>query len=205
MRLSAGAMARRIAALLEILESEKRAVTGDLGRWSVEQLRFRPGSMSWSALDVLDHVARTEAEAVGHLRTYRGQGRRQEFVERLRGSCLIRLMQLPVRVQAPRAMPQILPSEGRSLAEILGEWSRTRLALQKEVRSIAPGEACCAFTQHPFSGWMNLPQTIAFLAAHIRHHRFQIDRIRNCKAWPRAALDARSACENQSDWLCGPR
>ena len=176
-------MDRGIARRIGALDAERRAFLQKIGRWAPEQLRFRPVPRGWSALQVLDHVQRTEAATLAHLRDNRCARIPHPFFDRLRISILIPLMRLPVRVPAPRSLPEILPSGNCDLKELIGAWDETRRQLHELVETLGPDESRCALALHPVCGWMNLPQTLAFLAAHIHHHRYQIDRIGRHPGW----------------------
>ena len=49
-----------LSALLDQLQSQKDNVLFEIESWSLESINYRPSPREWSAIEVLDHLVRTE-------------------------------------------------------------------------------------------------------------------------------------------------
>jgi hypothetical protein len=65
------------------------------------------------------------------------------------------------------------------MAEAIGQWVKNRERLFSLLDSLQPDQLSLGVFRHPVSGWMTMPQALAFLSAHIRHHEYQLDRLKS--------------------------
>lgn len=170
-----------------LLQMQKESFLNDLASWNPAQLGFSCKSGSWSALQVLDHVVRTERGILGEMRQNVRRCDRVPFVHRVKSDLLIVLMRSAARVKVPGLVaPVILPGYEPDLAELTGAWNDTQTQLGQWVGELRENQTAYAGFRHPVSGWMSVLQAILFLAAHVRHHGYQLRRIRRRARWLRA-------------------
>jgi hypothetical protein len=170
-----------------LLQTQKDSFLNDLTSWNPAQLGFgcKPGS--WSALQVLDHVVRTERGILAEMQQNVRRCDRMPFADRVKGDLLILLMRSPARVRVPGLVaPVILPGYEPDLSELTAAWNDTQTQLGQWIGELHENETAYAGFRHPVSGWMSVLQAVMFLAAHVRHHRYQLGRIRWNAGWPRA-------------------
>src|SRR5579862_8203831 len=173
----------RIQGQFERLERQKPPFLALIAPWSQGQLRFRSRPDSWSALEVVDHVLRTERGILGKVRANAARNARAPMADRVRSSLLTLLMKCPVRVKVPAAVPQILPGGDCDLAEMKTTWDLARMEWRDWLEEVNAPRGGGALFRHPVSGWMTLPQTLNFMSAHLRHHEYQLRRIRRDARW----------------------
>lgn len=170
-----------------LLQMQKDSFLHDLGSWNPAQLGFSCKPGSWSALQVLDHVVRTERGILAEMQQNVRQCDRVPFVHRVKSDLLILLMRSAARVKVPSLVaPVILPGYEPDLSELTAAWNDTQTQLGQWVGELRENQSACAGFRHPVSGWMSVLQAILFLAAHVRHHRYQLERIRRNADWPQA-------------------
>jgi uncharacterized damage-inducible protein DinB len=170
-----------------MLQPQKEFFLGELSPWNSGQLRFSCKPESWSALQVLDHVVRTERGILSEMQKNVQRCERVPVVQRLRSDLLIQLMRSPARVQVPRPVARfILPGDALDLAELTAAWNDSQAKLSQWAGQVREEETAYAAFRHPASGWMSALQGVLFLAAHARHHRYQLGRIRRSAGWKRA-------------------
>jgi hypothetical protein len=173
---------------LRLLQMRKNSFLDDLASWNPAQLGLCCKPRSWSALQVLDHVVRTEHGILAEMQQNVRRCDRVPFVHRVKSDLLIALMRSPARVRVPFLVaPAILPGYEPDLAELTAAWNNTQTQLGQWVGELGENQTAYAGFQHPVSGWLSVLQSILFLAAHVRHHRYQLGRIRRSAGWPRAA------------------
>ena len=170
------------AGKLENLEREKRKVLEDLAAWPKNQLEYRAAGGSWSALEVIDHLIRVERCTLDDIVTNLRARTPVPLGDRMRGLLVIAVMQSQMKVKVPRGVEQVIPQAATDLAALSAEWNEVRKKLRELAKSVPGADCTCGVLRHPVGGWMTLPRTLAFLAAHIRHHRYQIERIRESAA-----------------------
>jgi len=162
----------------ERIERQKQTVLSNIAGWPAEQIRFRPKPAAWSALDVLDHIVKTEQATFAIARKQLPNRTPVSFSDRMRGMVVIAVMQSPVRVKVPAAATMVLPAN-TDLPEISSRWAAVRLEIFDLLQSLQPENSRCGLFRHPVSGWMDVSQTLAFTSAHLRHHVYQLDRLKS--------------------------
>lgn len=159
------------------LERQKQTLLEQLATWDSPLLTFRSAPGEWSALDVLDHVVKTEATILAVMRSQHTSAYAVPAPDRLRGFLLTLLFLTPARVKAPGSVKAIVPSGDTSFASLSAAWTQTRAELEDFLDSIPSKHLRSAVFRHPVAGWMTLPRTLRFLSAHIVHHVFQLRRL----------------------------
>jgi uncharacterized damage-inducible protein DinB len=166
-----------VSGLLRRLENQKQEILSAAVQMSTERLTFRPGEQQWSTLDVLSHLAKVETGFSASLRQGLNGTHAVSASEKVRGWCIIALMRSPVKVRMPaEAMPYIAPDTAIELDDVIADWNRARQELLQLLQS-AGSNAQLGVFRHPVSGWMSLPDALAFLYAHTRHHVYQLKRL----------------------------
>ena len=159
------------------LEEQKGAVLETVRSWPTELQVWRPADGGWNALEVLDHLVRTESGICGVVARGLGTPQRMSVRDGVGFLFVERVFLSRRRVKVPAAAEEfILPGEGLALEEIAARWDQARLDLRRVARE---AEGCRGGVfRHPVSGWMNFEQVLRFFSAHIVHHEFQLVRIR---------------------------
>src|SRR5690242_9659782 len=103
-------MAPQLSRTFSKLEAEKQRVLARLEAWPEERLTRRPPGGGWCALEVIDHVIRTEGAVLAMMKTNRGAGNRATVSQRLRGLMVLAIMIFPVRVKVPPGLDRLQPS-----------------------------------------------------------------------------------------------
>jgi len=159
------------------LERQKQTLLEQLAEWDSPLLAFRSAPGQWSALEVLDHIVKTESAIVATMRNHAASSRSVSAPDRVRGFLLILLFLTPVRVKAPGSVKAIVPSGDNSFESLGAAWTQTRDELESFLNSVPRKRLWPAVFRHPVAGWMTLPRTLSFLSAHIIHHVFQLRRL----------------------------
>jgi uncharacterized damage-inducible protein DinB len=168
----------RVETQLEALERKTQALLDELETWPEELLQAHPPAGGWSVLEVLDHVIRVEAAAIGAVRAEAGTGRRISWIDRGRGVMVRLVLVTPIRLKVPAGAPGVVPKAPPTFSRCVQRWQRIREELGTLLRQLPEPDRQCGLMRHPVSGWMNAAETVQFLAAHLEHHRYQIARLR---------------------------
>ena len=174
------------ARLFAELEQRKQQLLDDTVRWPEVRLHFQPANAGWSVPEVLDHLQKTESGILLQMRRQLKAAQPVTVKDRFRSAFLLILFRLPSRVRIPPGARQIYPSPTATLAEVTHAWSQTRLDIEELLTGVASQDAGLGLFRHPVSGWMTLETTLAFLSAHIVHHRYQLKRIE--RSWQQSQL-----------------
>jgi hypothetical protein len=162
----------------EDLERERRVFLGRLEDWSIQRMRFKPDLKSWCALQVLDHLGRTESEILAIIESGSDKTRKIGLRDRLGYRFIDSVFRSDRKVRVPTSAKQVLPSNGAELQEVLSQWDRSRRA-PSQFLAVTPLRPECGVFRHPTGGWMSLPQVLQFFSVHMVHHGFQIERLRD--------------------------
>ena len=171
-------MDRALQRKFQKLQRQKQDVLSDLAGLSAAQLHFQPDSNSWCALDVLDHVIKTESTILAMVRQQLPNKNRVTLQNRAGAMLVNAIMRSPIRVKVPRQATMVLPSTESDLPDITANWSRTRDDIATLLESLTPEQMRIGAFRHPVAGWMNVNRTLMFLSVHLSHHVFQLERLK---------------------------
>jgi hypothetical protein len=166
-----------LAKQFQDLERRKARFLADLNRLPPAALAARPTLQGWSALQVLDHICRTE-EGIFEAMRSATESRPVRARDRLNALALNAFFRLPVRVRAPGPVSQIMPAAAPELPELTRRWAALRLNMEDWLECLAAADCRAGRFRHPVAGWMSVPTTLGFLRAHLHHHGYQLNRIR---------------------------
>ena len=163
---------------LHRLERRKAAMLQMLQDWPAGNLNLRPAPGSWSAAQVIDHIARVEDGILQTVKANLEQPHPLTRDDRV-GSLIVRcVMRSPLKVKVPASAPAMIPGESASMADATARWAEARERWRTLLGDVAAVPQGGVFS-HPRGGWFTLPQTVLFLRLHHEHHRPQLRRIRN--------------------------
>lgn len=179
-------MSRSVIPDVGPLQREKHAFLSELNGWLPAQVYFRCAG-SWCALEVLDHVVKAERGILADIQRNLVQANYVPLSHRIRSDLLILFMRTPARVRVPGALaPAVLPGIDLNLPTLIATWNDSQIRIRQWLEEFRGNSHEMAAFYHPVSGWMNVSQALSFIAAHTRHHRYQLARIRKNSAWSRA-------------------
>lgn len=167
-----GTLARR----MDRLERNRTALLASVAPLSPQQLGYRPAAERWHMLDIVEHLIIIEELVLRALGTRPGP---LPAVARLQGA--LRLTALRVylraggRIQAPSRA--IFPRGSVTLPELRERWDRARAGYHSALEAFDRTDLVRPMMKHPIIGKLTPAQTLAFLDAHLSHHRRQIERL----------------------------
>jgi len=168
-----------IRQLYEKLEMQKKTLLSEVALWSPAQVHFRPKPSAWSALDVLDHLVKVEVAVIDAVRSQLPDGNPMTLRDRVGALFILLVMLSPMRVKVPAAaltvLPEVMTDDASGIAT---HWEQVRGEMGILLQSLQLNQLDRALFRHPVSGWMTMRQAIAFLSAHLRHHEYQLDRLK---------------------------
>jgi DinB superfamily len=161
------------------LERQKAALVRRIEAWPHDWLADKPAPSEWSALEVLDHLRKTEL-AVLHSCETNLKSRHHVVSPYERGKALVFLamMRLPIKVRVPEPVSFVLPGHVISLHTVLESWAAERALLKAFLEPLTASTENVGLVFHPAVGWMNLTAAMSFLSVHLRHHEYQLRRIK---------------------------
>ena len=161
------------------LERQKSEMLAELSGWPADLREWRPADGGWSALEVLDHLVRTEVGICGVVTRVLAKPRRIGVRDRVGFLFVERVFRSRRRVKVPRSVAQVInPGEGLEFGDISARWDRGRVELRRLVDCAEAANCGGGVFRHPVSGWMSFEQVLRFFSVHMVHHGFQLERIR---------------------------
>jgi hypothetical protein len=168
--------------LVDGLERRKQQYLKDASVWPAEALRYRPAPDAWCALDVLDHLERTEKNIAAIMLSNRTAPQTLSVADRVRGVMMLALFYSPARVKIPGVAAVVLPETPDNLEVVVAAWGRTRQFVGSVVTKLEDAGVAMKSVgvfRHPVAGWMSPRTTMRFLDAHLAHHMYQWKRLRS--------------------------
>jgi len=172
-------MTDRLRHSLSRLERRTRRLLDELCTWTPEQLRFRPSPASWSALELIEHLILAERAVSEMMRSNISEERDVRMRDRFRSALVLGLMALPLRLNVPDTVKQIMPSEMQpDLRSLRDSWSGDRCDLADFLGRLSTADRNLGVFRHPVGGWTTASGAMVFLRLHLWHHWYQFRRLR---------------------------
>ncbi len=165
----------------EKIEQQKADILVRVEGWPIELLGFRPSEGEWSAVEVLDHLVRTEDAIQAAARIGLSKPHRIGLLDKLRTRSLSAVFRSDRRVKVPRRVTQVLPGAGNTVNSVRDSWGLSRASLAQFLVTIPEALLSEGIFKHPVGGWMSVTGILGFLSDHITHHEFQLSRILKVK------------------------
>ncbi len=169
-------MLPRLQRAFERLERSRVKLLAPVTGWTPDQMQYRPAPNSWSAAQVIDHIARVESGLLAEARK-NAKGPVPTREERFGNRVIFLVMWLPLRIKVPDTASMVLPAKVCSSEEALHKWQHARDAWQSFLEGLKPSDLKPGVFAHPRAGRMTVPDVLTFLRLHHNHHRPQLARI----------------------------
>ena len=157
------------------------------GECSAEQLNWQPESDTWSIIQVLEHLHHSESATLRFISAF--DFARSDYKLGMGAffrAWLTRLsLSLPLRYRKPVSLPGPSPSGAIKSGILFSEWDEVLAAFSRYLESFPKDKINRFVFKHPLAGRFNLPQALGFLNAHLKHHFYQIDRIKRNTGFPK--------------------
>lgn len=160
------------------LEDQKAAMVAEVSAWPEEVRSWRPADGGWTALQVLDHLVRTETGICGVATKRFEQPVRIGLRDRVGFKFVHAVFRTRRRVKVPESVGRFInPGQELELAEIVSRWDVGREELARLAAHVEQAACRGGLFKHPVSGWISFEQMLRFFSVHLLHHEFQLERI----------------------------
>lgn len=161
------------------LSDAKDAFVAQLENCSREERSKAPGE-GWNMLQVMEHLITSEKGTLEYLKRKTMAPFNDIPVAGVENASnsdqLIEALKSDRKWKAPEVLPE--PTGTQSFENMLAYWDRLREDYQEFLGQLNPGYYEREIFKHPFTGRLNIYQTLDFLINHIVHHDHQISRLR---------------------------
>jgi uncharacterized damage-inducible protein DinB len=143
-----------------------------------EQLNRPPQPDKWSVVQVLYHLIQSDRLITAYIKKKmisEGELARTDIRTWFRMLLLQMALRGPFKFKAPPMVAQVPDFE--TLAVIKSAWSQSDQDFQAMLEAFPPHLLSREIFRHPYSGHLNIQQTLDFMADHFSHHLKQVNRI----------------------------
>lgn len=175
-------MSKALAALRD-MRKHRDDLLDDATGWTVRALTHRPRVDAWSALEMIDHLRRTEQWVAREIHMSAQNQRRNAARTTPAQIILFTIMRSPLRVKVPKGSEELHPSSPGTLSVVANNWIAAGEQLELAISKLKEQEAQLAVVRHPVGGWMNATTAARFLEVHLRHHLHQWERLKAASAY----------------------
>ncbi len=145
-----------------------------------QEIRSARPSGGWNILQVLEHVIISETGTLGYMKKKTAapwsEIPQANDDHSAKATQLNEALKSEKRWKAPDVLPE--PSGSQSLDNMVNYWDGLRAEYQAFLSDLDPAYYDRTIFRHPFSGPLDLYQTLDFLGNHILHHQYQVERIK---------------------------
>lgn len=160
------------------LDAQKVSLLHKLNKLSLEQSLFVESEGKWSILEILEHIVLSEELSVNYafkkienpntLKNAKWNSGLKMLLMRI-------VLNLNFKYKAPSvALP--ITSKPTNLSELSQRWESSRILLE-ELSAQSPGLLKKGVLKHPYAGFLNFNQMLAFMQSHYNHHLVQINHL----------------------------
>ena len=163
----------------EKMEATKATLLRSLASLDPEALNRKPDSASWTILQVIFHLTKSEGGTLQYIRKKTqdpGALPRAGVVPWFRIAALVVGIRSPFKFKAPKGIADV-PETGEFQAASLA-WAEVREDWREFIEAFPPALNDRTIFRHPFVGLLGPAQTMIFLNEHLGNHVRQIGRIR---------------------------
>jgi uncharacterized damage-inducible protein DinB len=160
------------------LEKERQAMYEQIRRQATETLQKQPDPTSWSVVQVMQHLMRSEQGTVNYINKklhYRTGIPKANLGTSIRSFLLGLYLRSPIKAKAPAFLAEVDPAQ--TPEDVWQEWTNTRQQLRELIVAFPEEYEHHAILKHAFAGRLTLAQTLRFLIEHQRRHIGQINRV----------------------------
>ena len=158
----------------EQIEEQKAALLHSLADWPAVQQQLRPPKDGWSAMQVIDHLAKTEREIQKEMQQGLHHPHRLGLRDRLGGLFLQRVFQSSRKVKVPASATAMLPDADPELTAVCAAWDASRRELRSMLATTPEKQRGLGLFRHPVAGWMTVSGVLDFFSVHMHHHQYQL-------------------------------
>ncbi len=156
------------------IEEERNAFLNKLSKFSNEQLNKKPSQSAWSALDVVEHLIKSEYYSLKYIEkkmSFNPSFEKAGLKTNFRYLMIKISMWSPFSITAPVAVSQF--SSSGNFEKLKLEWNKEReklaLFLEKCTSDLFDKEVY----KHPAVGKITVPQMLKFFSLHFHRHKKQ--------------------------------
>jgi len=169
----------QVASRFKALENQKEATLQILHHLTDEQWKQRPQPNKWSALEILAHIVTTEKLSIEYLQKKKNaiaQVGDSGILENLKMLLLKLSQRAPGLKYKARRYVQQNTNTYPDKESLLKDWAYWRAQLKNVLEDIPADMWKRKIYKHPFVGYLNVSQAVAFFGEHIIHHTPQLVR-----------------------------
>ncbi|MBA9079459.1 DinB family protein [Rufibacter quisquiliarum] len=164
--------------LFQQLEEQRQFLSQWVSAASPAKQETKPAPDKWSAAQVLYHIGFIEQKVLEELQRRLASQKplRPTSLKTWYRSVVLKLfLRLPLKFKAPKVVREV-PSVAHVPA-VLEQWQKTRVQLRALLEQFPVDLLNKEIFFHPIAGMLTLPQTLAFLHQHHRHHIPQLKKL----------------------------
>ena len=161
------------------LDAARNKVVNTISVLGGEQANFRPSAEKWSAAEIVEHLAKTEANLVRVVGKLLGKAEAENAPSdgTINPPISFAAMAERARNEKFQAPSFIAPEGAASVSESLEQLSQSRAALVELRPRIEAVDCSKVEYPHPFFGNFNLYQWLGFIGVHELRHLAQIENL----------------------------
>jgi hypothetical protein len=159
------------------LQQQLQALFSELERYSHAVLNASPGPGKWSAMQVLQHLLRSETLSLGYLQkkwSYSPELKPASFRTRWREFILASYLGVPIKFKAPKGVNEEHFPEESDFSATRKQWLETRKEMEAFLSELPNEVFEKEFYRHPIAGRITIPGMLRFFERHTQRHLGQI-------------------------------
>ncbi len=164
---------------LKNLDQKLALLLRDLKTYSDNKLNEQPSPNEWSVLQIMQHLMKAEAGAVGYVKkklSLEPELADANVMSSFRSMFLNMALTSPIKIKAPEQISGEALLTNLTFWEVAKQWKAQRGVLKIYLESLPADYFTKDLYKHPMSGKMTLSGMLSFFNKHVDRHIRQIRR-----------------------------
>lgn len=156
------------------IEEERNTFLNELSKFSSEAVNKKPNQNAWSALDVVEHLIKSEHYSLKYIEkkmSFNPSFKKSGLKTNFRYFIVKISMWSPFSIKAPVAVSQF--SSNSDFEDLKSKWASEREKLKLFLESFPSDLLDKEVYKHPAVGKITVPQMLKFFSLHCNRHKKQ--------------------------------
>ncbi|MCP3933286.1 MAG: DinB family protein [Bacteroidetes bacterium] len=164
---------------LNNMDNDLIALLNKLESYSDTSLNKKPDAESWSVLQILHHLIRSEGLSKKYVEkklSFKPKLNRPGLSNIFRNFLLKSYLNVPIKFKAPKGVSTPHLPESSDIKSTKDIWLNQRKELRQYLKTIPSEMIGKEIYKHPIAGRLTLPQMLDFFQTHYERHKKQLEK-----------------------------
>lgn len=170
-------MDKKSSANIKSLDQKLTALLHDLKNYTDAKLNEQPNSISWSVLQIMQHLMKAEAASLEYVKkklSFDPVLEKAGVMSGVRSSLINMTLSMPFKIKAPEVTSGAHLLTDLTFWDVAKQWKQQREEMKEFLESLSEEHFETDLYKHPMIGKVTLGGMLSFFNKHVDRHTKQI-------------------------------